>query len=43
MSEPQPEPKENLQDFLGELDTPIYQTVEKGDDQVKTETRDLNK
>lgn len=42
MTEPEHEDKENPQDFLADLDTPIYDVVEKGKDQSGVETRDLD-
>lgn len=42
MTEPEHEPKENPQDFLDDLDEPIYDLVEKGDKQDDAETRDDN-
>lgn len=40
MSESQPEPQGSLQNFLGDLELPIYDVVEKGSDQTGIETRD---
>ena len=40
MTEPEHEPKENPQDFLDELDPPVYDYVERGGKHDDLETRD---
>jgi hypothetical protein len=43
MSEPTPEPEpSNPQDFLGDLDIPVFQIVEKDENQSGIEYRDGN-
>lgn len=45
MTEPEHEPKENPQDFLGDLQAPLYDLVEKGNkhNDKDKETRDQDR